>query len=131
MIKPLIFAETKPEVIDWKKEILKSIAHSGNTSSGKSIIIGSNVHLNNITDSSNGAVRLSRSVIKKFSLILSQPVSLSGFDKQEIRCALCERIIRYPCWYYEVKYAVNHFHYFICFSATRSDKPTTQCYRRE
>lgn len=122
--------EDKPT--DWKDDILKSISYSGTASVTESIkiVIAERKHLSNIIDLSNGSARLSRSTVKKFSLILSQPTLLSAFKPTEIRCSLCQRLIKYPCWYYSIKYAVNHFHYFVCFDSSSSDKPSTKCYRR-
>lgn len=123
--------EDKPT--DWKDDILKSISYSGTASVTESIkiVIAERKHLSNIIDLSNGSARLSRSTVKKFSLILSQPTLLSAFKPTEIRCSLCQRVIKYPCWYYSIKYAVNHFHYFVCFRPSDDNsKPNTICYRR-
>lgn len=116
--------------IDWKDEILKSIAASGSAEMRSKIIIGNESNRNSILDLSNGQVRISKTVIKKAILILGQPERLAGFAEHEIRCALCNRIISYPSWYYEVKYAVNQFHYFVCFDSDSPGKPTTKCYRK-
>jgi len=117
---------------DWKDDILKSIALDGSASSVQKAIIGSFENRNSILDLSNGAVRISRTMQKRAILILSQPSILAGFKPNEIRCALCGRIISYPAWYYSLNYAVNQFHYFICFRPQDGDKskPNTGCYRR-
>lgn len=113
---------------ELQKEILSSIALKGNAESKVKIIVGGN--LNHILNLSSGAARLQTNVIDKFKLILSQPSMLAILNPFEIRCALCNRIISYPAWYYKLSYAVNQFHYFICFDAGASDKPTTKCYKR-
>ncbi len=117
------------------KEMLRSIALGGNAESRiKTIIVtGKDDNLNHILNLSSGAARLQTNVISRFKLILSQPQSLSILNPFEIRCALCKSVISYPCWYYEVKYAVNHFHYFVCFRPTDGDKskPNISCYRRD
>ena len=111
-----------------KAEILKNISISGSVDEKVKLIINGNI--NHVLNFGSGAVRLQTNVVRKFSLILSQPAILSTFNPFEIRCALCKRVISYPAWYYEVKYAVNHFHYFICFDKDSPSKPSTSCYRR-
>lgn len=122
--------ESNKPAEDWRTSVLKSIAIAGETEAKITAIIGSRNNLTAILDMSNGSPRLTRTVIKRAVLILYQPSALAGFDRREIRCALCNSQITYPTWHYEVKYAVNQFHYFICFNADTSDKPSTKCYRR-
>lgn len=109
-------------------EILKNIELTGDTTTQIKLILNGN--LNHVLNLSSGTPRIQTNVIKKFNLILSQPLGLSVLNPFEVRCCLCHRVISYPCWYYEVKYAVNHFHYFVCFSASRADKVSVNCYRR-
>ena len=110
------------------QEMLRNIALSGAADEKTKHIIGGN--LNHVLNLSSGAARIQTNVIKRFSLILSQPAALSILNPFEIRCALCKCVVSYPCWYYSIKYAVNHFHYFVCFDRASVDKPSTKCYRR-
>lgn len=114
---------------ETKKEMLNNIVFSGNTTEirNKPIIGGNISHILNL---SSGSPRIQTNVIKRFEMILSQPQSLSILNPFEIRCCLCKKVVSYPCWYYSVKYAVNHFHYFVCFDTDSIDKPSTKCYRR-
>jgi len=114
---------------ETKNEILRNIAISGDTFTQiKPIIASSDKGLNHILNFGSGLPRFQTNI--KFALILSQPGSLTFYNPFEIRCCLCKRVISYPCWYYEVKYAVNHFHFFVCFDKNSKDKPSTKCYRR-
>lgn len=114
------------------KEMLRSIASSGSvTKVVHHIIANSSRGLSNVLNLSSGSPRLQTNVINKFKFILSQPAELSVLNPFEIRCALCHKVISYPCWYYSIKYAVNHFHYFVCFDSDSKLKPNTKCYRRE
>ena len=115
---------------DWKDEILKSIAYSGSSESAAKPIIGNKTNSNSILDTSNGSPRISRTVTRQAALILNRPSELSAFGEAEIRCCLCSRIIGYPAWYYKLSFAVNQFHYFICFASETPDKPTARCYRK-
>ena len=110
------------------QEILKNISQSGSVEAKVKPIIGGN--LNHVLSLSSGSPRLQTNVIKRFNLILSQPRLLEWLNPFEIRCAFCRRVISYPCWYYNIKYVVNHFHYFICFDKDSSDKPSVKCYKR-
>ena len=110
-------------------EMLRNIALGGSASETVKPIIGG--HLNHILNLSSGLPRFQTNVIKRFSQIVTQPQALSVLNPYEIRCALCKRVISYPCWYYSIKYAVNHFHYFVCYDLQSIDKPSTRCYRRE
>lgn len=117
-----------------KNEILKSISTEGaSLEENKTIhlILGSRNNLNHIAGTGSGMLRIYPSISKKFKLIISQIEMLKNLSSFEIRCVLCKKVINYPCWYYSVKYAVNHFHYFICFDAESPSKPSTRCYRRE
>lgn len=114
---------------DLANEMLNSIAAAGSVSKSVKPIIGGN--LNHILSLSSGSPRIQTNVINRFALILSQPEILQRLNPFEIRCCLCKKVVSYPCWYYSIKYAVNHFHYFICFDASHRDSPTTKCYRRE
>lgn len=116
---------------DLKDEILNSISYSGEAEKTVHLILGSRNNLNHIAGVSSGSLRIYPSMIKKFNLILSQPLQLQALNPFEIRCVLCKRVISYPCWYYSIRYAVNHFHFFVCFDSGSADKPTTKCYRRD
>jgi hypothetical protein len=109
-----------------RDEILESIVKYG-----KAEEIKLNINVDSILDKSSGSPRIQQTIRRKSVLILSQPLALSALSNLQIRCALCKRVISYPCWYYSVKYAVNHFHYFICFDSVSPSKPSLRCYRRE
>jgi hypothetical protein len=118
-----------------RKQILDLIALSGAASEefikSKHIILGSRSNLNHIAGVGSGSLKIYPSISRKFSLILSQPLVLQSLNPFEIRCVLCKRVISYPAWYYSIRYAVNHFHYFVCFDSSNPDKPSTKCYRRD
>ena len=109
-------------------EILRNIALGGTATKTVEPIIGGN--LNKVLNLSSGSPRIQTNVANKFNLIIEQPKEISILNPFEVRCCLCRSVIRYPAWYYSIKYAVNHFHYFICFDASSPDKPSTKCYRR-
>jgi hypothetical protein len=111
------------------QEILRNIALAGDTTTKVKANIGGNI--NHILNLSSGSPRIQTNVVSRFKLILSQPSELSILNPFEIRCCLCRRVIHYPCWYYSIKYAVNHFHYFVCFDKDSPSKPSTKCYRRD
>jgi len=116
-----------------KRDILKSISTSGvslveNRSTNE--MISSQKELSQIANNSSGILQIHSSAIKKFKLILSQPLALSTLSSFEIRCCLCKKVISYPCWYYDIRYAINHFHYFVCFDSKSKDRPSTKCYRK-
>jgi hypothetical protein len=115
---------------DLKNEMLKSISYGGKSEIDNSIIIGSPSNISQVVDLGSGSPRFHRSVISKFRLILSQPVGLHSFSNLEIRCTLCRRVISYPCWYLSIRYAINHFHYFVCFNSDSPNKPNTRCFKR-
>jgi hypothetical protein len=110
-----------------QKEMLDSIASTGVTDSSHIILNG---NINHVLSFSSGSPRIQTNALRKFSLILSQPLSLQSFNPFQIQCALCKKVISYPCWYFNIKYTVNHFHYFLCFDADSPNKPSTRCYRR-
>ncbi len=114
---------------DLAREILNSIEAAGNTDTKINHIVDGN--LTHILNLSSGAARIQTNVVNRFKLILSQPITLSFMNPFEIRCVLCKKVISYPCWYYSIKYAVNHFHYFVCFDTASPSKPSTRCYRRD
>lgn len=106
-------------------EILRNISISGTAEERVKPIIGGN--LSKIITTSSGLPKIQSNVVSKFNLVLSQPERLSILNPFEIRCCLCKKVISYPCWYYNIKYAVNHFHYFICMN----DKTVNaRCYKR-
>jgi len=110
------------------EEILKNISSTGSADESKAIVkhlIGKN--LNHVLNTSSGSARIQTNVIKRFILITSQPAMLFSFNPFEIRCSLCKSVISYPCWYYGIKYTVNHFHYFVCFNG--SSAVNVSCFR--
>ena len=116
-----------------KDSILRNIGLSGSAEEKTSIIkpiIASSEHLNAILNLSSGSARIHSHINKKFNLILAQPNGLSVLNPFEIRCCLCRAVISYPCWYYGIRYAVNHIHYFVCFDEADVSKPLTRCYRK-
>jgi len=112
---------------EQQKEILDSIASSGRVEE-KEIKINSNI--NHVLSFSSGAARIQSTFVRKAQLILSQPAILQSLSNFQIRCALCHRVISYPAWYYNIKYSVNQFHYFVCFDNLNPTKPTARCYRK-
>lgn len=117
---------------ELQKEILKSIDLQGSIDKAEiHQIICTPDNAKSILNLSSGRARISTSSLHKFQLILSQPQSLHALNPFEIRCCLCREVISYPCWYYNVQYAVNNMHYFVHFDSSNSDKPTAKCYRRE
>ena len=113
---------------DFKNRILTSITETGTATKEINIIVGNK---SQILDFGSGNHRIQRGLIKKFSLILSQPENLYTLSNLQVRCCLCHSVISYPSWYYCRKYAVNHFHYFICFDSSSPLQPSTKCYRRD
>jgi hypothetical protein len=109
--------------------ILASIAIAGNASTDiKNIIATKDKGLSRVLSLSSGAARIQTNVVKRFNLIMSQPSSISILNPFEIRCCLCRSVIQYPAWYYSIRYAVNHFHYFVCFDSSSLSKPSCKCY---
>lgn len=121
--------------IDLKDEILNSIALHGSaaleTASIIPVIAGNDKNLGHILNLSSGSPRIHSSIIKRFSLILGMPKPLTAMSALSIRCALCNSVISYPCWYYTIRYAVNQFHYFVCFNPTEPGNVTAKCYKRK
>ena len=113
-----------------EEEMLKLVKESIKTEVRKNLILVSSDNLSKVLDFGSGSPRISRSLVKKFQLILSRPDDLLSFDYNEIRCCLCNKIVSYPVWYHNIKYAVNHFHYFICWDDKHPNEPSTACYRR-
>lgn len=112
-----------------RREILPNIGNSGTTDKLVEHFI--NKDISKILDLGSGAARIGRTALKHCKLILVQPEVLRGLNPFEIRCCLCRKVISYPAWYYNIKYDVNQFHYFVCFDSLSKDKPSTRCYRRE
>jgi len=121
-------------MIEQQKAELESILQESlKAETRKGQVIGKR---DQITSVASGQLRLYPSTVKKFSLILAKPKVLVGFDWNEIRCCICDRVISFnhtPAWYYSIRYAVNHFHYFVCSDkqSLEEQKPSTRCYRRE
>lgn len=110
------------------KEILRNIELTGNTNTTIRPIIGGN--LERIITKSSGLPKIQTNVTSKFKLILETPGNLRSFNPFEIRCCLCNKVVSYPCWYFDIKYAVNWFHYFVCFDGNSPEKVNCKCYRR-
>lgn len=116
-----------------KKEILKSIALTGAASRENArtvpVIADLETANNSILDRAGGLAKIKPYLIKsgKFKLVLSQPSQLQAMSNFEIRCCLCRKVIAYPAWHHDLKLAVNHLHYFVCFDATSAGKPTARC----
>lgn len=114
-----------------KNSILSSIRVSGAALPENAVsahIISGNI--GHVINFGNGTPAIQSSIKKKFSLILSRPKLLESLSQFEIRCCVCKRVMSYPCWYYEVKYAVNHFHYFVCFDKNENMRVNARCHRR-
>ena len=118
---------------ELKESILKSISLSGAaTSYGcKHLVLESRKNLHHIAGNGSGKLAIYPHIAKRFVLTLSQPSKLLALNPFEIRCVLCKNVIRYPCWYYNIRYSINHFHYFVCFDSSSPEKPSTKCYRRD
>ena len=121
---------TEMRMIDenTKKEILDSITKYGKTEAEE---LNVNTNIGDVVTFSSGSPRIQRTVTRKATLILGQPKELKDLSNVQIRCVLCNRVISYPAWYYKVEYAINRFHYFICFDAASIAQPTARCYRRD
>ena len=113
---------------ELEKSILESISSSGHSELPE-LKLNTNIH--DILSFSSGSARIQSTVLRKAKLIISRPSGLDILSHLQIRCVLCKRVISYPCWYYNIKYAVNHFHYFICFDSESVSKPSTRCYRKD
>lgn len=115
------------------KEMLRNIELGGASSVENQethVVLGARNNLSIILNLSSGLPKIRNEAAKRFTLLLSQPEILKPLNPFEIRCCLCRRVISYPCWYWSKRYAVNHFHYFICFDAASPLVPTTKCYKR-
>lgn len=116
---------------DSSDEILRSIGLEGAASEENksvNIVLGNRANLGHVINLASGLPQIRPNLRNKFDLILSQPEALQALSPLQVRCCLCNRVISYPAWHYHVKYAVNHFHYFICF--TGNNGVTAKCYRR-
>jgi hypothetical protein len=112
-----------------KNEILKTIALTGVVDNPTfNPMVG--VNANELMELGKGLPRIKYRLVDKFKLILSQPLSIKALNPFEIRCCLCKKIITYPCWYMEVRYVRNWFHYFVCFDSSNNTKVTARCFRR-
>lgn len=113
-------------------DILSNISLMGSAEQSEAVVIPFAAELNpgHILDITNGTPKIKASLVKKFKLILSRPIQLTELHNTQVRCTLCKRVIGYPCWYHSVKYAVNVFHFFVCFDSTSSTKPSVKCYRK-
>lgn len=117
-----------------KNEVLRSIELGGASSEENktvNVVLGSRNNLNHIAGRSSGTLKIYPSISRKFSLILSIPSALKTLTPFEIRCVMCKNVISYPCWYYSVRYNINHFHYFVCFDSGSPSLVNTKCYRRD
>jgi|SRR5882672_9087993 len=115
------------------KEMLRNIELGGSASEENAevhVVLGSRNNLVVIMDRSGGLPKIRKEAAKKFKLLLSQPSILRVMNPFEIRCCLCKSVISYPAWYFDKRYLINHFHYFICFDPSDNSKPTTKCYKR-
>lgn len=118
---------------DLKAEILRSIQTEGVSSEDNkvfSVVIASRSNTANIINPASGTPRIRPNVLKKFELILARPAVLSALSPLAIRCCLCHKVIAYPAWYMRIQYAVNHFHYFVCFNPAVPENVTAKCYKR-
>lgn len=106
------------------KDMLKAIALGGAVESEDvHNIIASNPY--HIIDSTSGKTRIRQP--KLFDLIIAQPASISALSSLEIRCCICKRVITYPAWYHFIHYAINHFHFFVCFNSNSPAQPNIEC----
>ena len=107
-------------------DILRSIELAG-AASAENISVRPilQANLKRILDTSSGSPRILR--VNKFNLITSLPLAIKLLSPFEIRCSLCKRPITYPVWYMSEKFAVNQFHYFICFNSDSPNKPNVSC----
>lgn len=114
-----------------KDSILNSISLTGSVSEENAIHVPlAAVDAKQILDITSGIAKIKPSLVKQFKLILSQPLALATMSNFSIRCTLCGKVIGYPCWYHSVKYAVNVFHFFVCFDSASPGKPSVKCYRK-
>ena len=126
-----VFTESSKSSVasNWRTDILNSILLSGNAESDIKI---ETAKRSQIMDFNASKPRLKRSLVDKFTLILSKPDFV--LSEQAIKCCLCGRTINFnnaPVWYYLIKYNVNCFAAFICFDSASPSKPSVKCYRRD
>lgn len=119
-----------------KNDILKSISLTGvslKENSSVNVAFGGTKasNIGQLIEFNSGKPQIRRSLVNKFKLILNKPKALAVISSFEFRCALCKKVISYPCWYMEVKYVKNRLHYFICFDETNAANVTTKCFRGE
>ena len=108
------------------KSLLDAIALGGEIDSPQvNQIIASNPY--HIIDSTSGKTKIKNPSL--FNLIIAQPQSIAALSSLEIRCCICKRVITYPAWYHFIHYAINHFHFFVCFNQANPTEPTTNCMR--
>ena len=112
---------------EWKEQISNSIRLTGIVDSTIKVILANKKQ---ILDSSSSIPRIKRGLIKKFQLILSQPDEIGHNNGQHVRCSICDRMIRWPAWYYLIRYTGNQFACFICWDDKHPNEPSTACYRR-
>lgn len=118
---------------DTKSELLRNIELVGSSDSDNastSIVIANRSHLNLVTTKSSGTIKIIPRLVNQFQLTISCPQALRAMSPLDIRCCLCRKVITYPCWYYKVSYAVNAFHFFVCFDRNSSTKVNSKCFRR-
>lgn len=120
-----------------KQEILDNISKYGSTDKETAKYVPTIArNAEALLRRSSGLPTFNAYTAKKFNLIFQMPepfASLDDFHPAEIRCCLCNRIMRYPCWYFVQKYHKNHIHYFVCSSlpdGIRDDKVSTRCTRK-
>jgi len=113
--------------------ILRSIQTEGASSEENktiSVIIASRTSAGQVLTQSSGLPRIKPQLVSQFNLILSQPETIKALSPLSIRCVLCRRVISYPAWYYQIRFAVKWFHYFICFDSNSPNTVTAKCYKR-
>lgn len=116
------------------KAILRSIALTGAASEENAQSfekIATPFQMINLMKRSSGLPKLSPYYAKNFELLMGRPKILAVMHPTEIRCACCNKVIRYPAWYWVQRFNKNHFHYFICYDPNSPEKPTSICYRPE
>jgi hypothetical protein len=121
------------ELKDEMKEILNSISLRGVADELQALVnplIASRSQGMALLDLGSGIPKPKKRLIHQFHLILSKPPVIEAISNLSIRCCFCSAVISYPCWYYQVKYAINHFHYFVCFDGDKPNEVTARCFRR-
>lgn len=120
-----------PKFMAEMRKIVHDLGTYGTADPKFNVLIAGEMQANTILDSSSGFPRINNYNQKKFNLVTSQPLELELFNPSQIRCCLCNKIIRYPAWYRINRYDVNHFHYLICFDPKSPSKVTTTCMREK